>query len=47
MINDIFEKLGKINKGLLYADDAVIWRRGHNISHITDTIQKDIQIIEQ
>lgn len=44
MINDIFEK-GK--EGLLYADDAVIWKRGRNISHIVGSIQKEMLILEQ
>lgn len=47
MINDIFEKLSNMNNGLLYADDAVIWRRGNNIPHITKTIQKELYILEQ
>lgn len=47
MINDIYEKLGESNEGLLYADDAVIWRRGRNISYINDKIQKGIHILEQ
>lgn len=47
MINDIYEKLGDSNEGLLYADDAVIWRRGRNIAYINDKIQKDIHILEQ
>jgi len=47
MINDIYETLGDGNEGLLYADDAVIWRRGRNISYVNDQIQKDIQVLEQ
>lgn len=47
MINDIYEKLGDSNEGLLYADDAVIWRRGCNISYVNDKIQKDIHVFEQ
>ena len=47
MVNDIYDKLGENNEGLLYADDAVIWRRGRNISYINNKIQKDIHILEQ
>lgn len=47
MVNDIFEKVGVRNEGLLYADDAVIWKRGRNIAYITKAIQKDIQVLEQ
>ncbi len=47
MINDIFEKLGNGNGGILYADDAVIWKRGRNISYIVMNIQKEIQTLEQ
>ena len=47
MVNDIFEKLGERNEGLLYADDAVIWKRGRNITYITTAIQKEIQVLEQ
>ena len=31
MVNDIYDKLGENNEVLLYANDAVIWRRGRNI----------------
>ena len=34
MVNDMYDKLGENNEGLLYADDAVIWRRGRNIAYI-------------
>ncbi|KAL2092947.1 hypothetical protein ACEWY4_010259 [Coilia grayii] len=47
MINDIFEKLNKMNDGLLYADDAVLWKRGNNIPHITKTIQKELSLLEK
>ena len=40
MINDILEKLGNNIDGLLYADDAVIWKRGKNF-------EKKIQVLEQ
>ena len=47
MINDIFEKLGNNIDVLLYADDAVIWKRGRNFSYIINQIQKDVQVLEQ
>ena len=47
MVNDIFEKLGERNEGLVYANDAVIWKQGRNISYITRSVQRDIQAIEQ
>ncbi len=46
-INDIFEKLGKGNGGTLYADDAVMRKRGWNIPYIVTNIQKAIQALEQ
>lgn len=36
-----------MNEGLLFADDAVIWKRGFNISHIIGSIQRDTHILEQ
>ena len=42
----MYDKLGEHNEGLLYADDAVIWRSGCNIAYI-DKIQKDIHILKQ
>ena len=32
---------------MLYADNAVIWKRGRNISYITTAVQRDLQVIEQ
>lgn len=37
-----YEKLGECNESLLYADDAVIWKRGRNVSYVNDKVQKDI-----
>lgn len=44
MINDLFEKGGE---GLLYADDAVVWKKGRNIPYIIGSLQKEIKILEQ
>lgn len=47
MIHYIFVKLGQESEGLLYADDAVIWKRGKNIPYITTIMQKGIKSLEQ
>ena len=47
MINYIFEKLENNSDVLLYADDAVIWKRGRNFSYIVKQIQKEVEVLEQ
>lgn len=32
---------------LLYADDAVVWRRGRNVRYVTQRLQKDLVSLEK
>lgn len=47
MINDVFQNV-KIDIGrALYADDGAIWKRGHNVSHVTRVIQSAVNEVER
>ncbi len=47
MMNYVFQNV-KIDIGRsLYADDGAIWKRGHNVSHVTRVLQSALNEVEK